>query len=150
MYKKILIILFILIFNYQIAYAKYSEGFSIKYKTKIANPVLLVDFPEKIIIEDVKNKEQEEYIFSLKNYNELEKNQIDIYYNFEVEGINNKINYELYNMNTEEKIDFIEGKSGEFKLGLEPEEIDYKFIIYLSECNLDTNLNIKIKINTRI
>lgn len=134
--------------NINLVYAKYSEKLFINYQTQIANPIFSIEYDNKKIIEDLENVSKSEYLFTIKNYNETEINQIELYYQFEIIGIDDNINFELKNLTTNEIIKFENNVSPKIKIGLKKEEYKYCLSINFDESNIEINKKINLKVNT--
>lgn len=103
-----------------------------------------------IVIENFENVTKEIYNFRIKNFNEDKTNQIELFYYFQVYGIDEDIEFQLSNLTTNEIIKFKNSVSSKFSFGLEVESIEYSFEINVSD-NIpkdNTKINLKIFVET--
>lgn len=131
------------------SYAKYIEKFNIFYKTKIAEPILILEHDEKIVIDNLETIDSESYNFNIKNYTENNVNSIKFYYQFEFLGVDANTIYEFWNLSENKKIEVINNKTKYFSVPFNKKQIKYSLIVDVLNSDIKTNTNIKLKINTK-
>ena len=147
-----LLIIFIVVLLFLDGYsmAKIINEIIIKGQAQIAEPIFIVENNPAVDITE--SKENGEYVFKVKNYNEQNKvSEIDLKYNVEIiSNLNDAISVELYQ--DENKIDLIEGKTEDIILSKSnKEEREYKIkIFYDNENNILEDIigKIQVKVNT--
>ncbi|MBP3597505.1 MAG: hypothetical protein J6J60_08980 [Clostridia bacterium] len=137
-------IILIIFSNY--SYGKYFEKYILNYSTKIARPVFIVESDEMKEIQEFEDLEKEQYFFSIKNFDDTGVNQIKFSYYFELEGEQDEIEYELINQTTNQVINFENGKTNRFNIGLEKEIQEYCLSIDFSKSFIKENTKINLKI----
>ncbi|MGN1298524.1 MAG: hypothetical protein ACI4UE_00855 [Candidatus Scatovivens sp.] len=151
MKKKIIkiIIVFVIIVSFSVyAIAKYYQEITIKSKSEILKPIIQIENDEKIQLNNV-TENIIEYKFSIKNYNEKEINKVNMLYRIElINTFNNQnIFFELFDENTNKKIELIENKTEYIKFPIEKGNSKYKLILNLNdEKILNGKINIKIEV----
>jgi len=154
-FKIIILILFILYIPI-ISFSKYISKFEIQGKANVAEPVIVIeeaDFKSTIV-----NKKTFpiEYKFTIKNYIEDKINEIEFYYNIEVQAkpSNFPIKYTLIDVENEEDIILNGNKTDNLKILKEvKEEKNYMLLIEWDEkdgeLSNETKLIIKINVEQR-
>lgn len=140
----------IFIFNFNIVYGKYIEKFYVEYTTKIANPILVIESDETVVVENFNENKIKDYKFVIKNFDDTRVNQTEMHYYFELQGIHDNINYKLLNLTTNEIVKFNNGISDKFVLGLERKITEYCFSLEVLESDIQNNTKINLKILTDI
>ena len=129
--------------------AKYYQEIIIESKTKILKPIIEIESDEKIQINNI-TENIIEYKFSIKNYDDTEINKVNMLYSIEIINTfnNENIYYELFDENTNEKIELLENKTDYIKLPIEKFDSKYKLILNLNnEKKLNGKINIKIEVS---
>ena len=130
-------------------YAKYKSEVNAVGMAKIAKPVMIIDKAEELKL-DALNTDGT-YVFTVKNYNDTEINEIEMQYYIEILG------YDLENIELEltrngENVDILDGKTEEFEL-LHTTKMDDEFILKIkyidSSKKKDVNGNIQVAIHSK-
>lgn len=146
----LIIFIVILLFWGGYSMAKIINEIIIKGQAQIAEPIFIVE--NNPVVDITESKENGEYVFKVKNYNEQNKiSEIDLKYKVEIiSNLNDAISVEVYQ--DENKIDLIEGKTEDIILSKNnKEEREYKIkIFYDNENNVLEDIigKIQVKVNT--
>ena len=145
---KINLIFLIIIMINIVVIGKYYQEIIIEGKTKILKPIIEIENDEKIQINNIVENIIE-YKFSIKNYNEEEVNEVNMFYRIEIIStfINENISIKLFDENLNKTIELIENKTEYIKLPIEKFDSKYKIILNLNdEKILNGKINIKIEV----
>lgn len=150
----ILMAIIILLCIPSITMSKYNSKFEKNGKINIAKPVIIFEEQTELNSEIINKKSFPiEYNFKIKNYTDTGVNEIEFYYNIEVQdtAINFPIKYRLFDINTNEEVILNNNKTIDMKIsnGIAEEKL-YKLVIEWDKRNgrlsNDTDLNIKINV----
>ena len=110
---------------------------------------MIVNNDEKIVIDNLENVDTKSFNFSIKNFDDKNINSIELFYQIEITGLNENINYQLWNLTDDEVLELDNYKSEYFILGFEKREVKYSLIVDFLNSNIEDDTNINIKINTK-
>jgi len=138
--------LILIILNNNIVFAKLSEKIVNKYQTKIGLPVLNVIAEEKKIITNLENLDSEEFYFTVQNWNENSVSSMSYYYEIQIDFGDDDINFQVWDLNKNERINFTNNKSDMLYMDLKKTEIKYKLVVDVLNSNITKTTNINLNI----
>ena len=144
----IIICIVIIILNSNKVFAKIAERVVRKYQTHIGMPVLNVVADEKKIVTSIDGSYSEEFYFSVKNWDENYISSMDYYYEIKINFEESDINYQVWNLDKNEMLDFNNNKSKLLYMDLTKQEVKYKLVVDLLNSTIpkSTSINLNIAI----
>lgn len=134
------------------SFFKKDDTFYYKVGAEIAKPIIVLEKDEVLKTQIDQNTFPLEYHFWIQNYREDDINEVDFEYSIELENSteNFPVSYDLFDCETNQEIEFMDGKSEPLKLKKgEKEKREFKLIMQWQELNVELaeELQIKLKIN---
>ena len=131
---------------------KKDDTFYYKAGAEIAKPIIVLEKDEVLKTQINQNTFPLEYHFWIQNYREDDINEVDFEYSIELENSteNFPVSYDVFDCETNQQIEFMNGKSELLKLKKgEKEKREFKLIMQWQELNVELaeELQIKLKIN---
>ena len=144
----IIICIVIIILNSNKVFAKIAERVVRKYQTHIGMPVLNVVADEKKIVTSIDGSYSQEFYFSVKNWDENYISSMDYYYEIKINFEESDINYQVWNLDKNEMLDFNNNKSKLLYMDLTKKEVKYKLVVDLLNSTIpkSTSINLNIAI----
>lgn len=139
----ILVIILIIAIN-EYSLAKYKSENNAIGMVKIAKPVLIIERGNEVKIDTINRSGI--YLFSIKNYNDVMVNEIDMKYYLEIIGYDNEdINIDIFK--NEEKIEFVNFTTPEYIIPHNVKVEDkFKLDINYNKTNFTRQVNQNIEI----
>ena len=110
-------------------------------------PVLNVISDEKKIIKSLDGVDSEEFFFSVKNWDEKYTNSMNYYYKFEINFEESDINYQIWNLEKNERVNFSNNESELLYMDLNKKEVKYKLVVDLINSHIPKSTNINVKVS---
>ncbi len=145
--KKIVLIILLMLFLTTMSIAKYYEMVEITSDNKIGEPIIEIEHGEKIVINEIIDKEID-YYFLIKNYKENTTNNINLIYRIIIESNLDDDKVEYYLIDENNKTIELNNNMTEYK-ELYKEKTKHKYKLHLKfgeELLLNGKINIKIEV----
>ncbi len=110
-------------------------------------PVLNVVSDEKKIIKSLDVVDSEEFYFSVKNWDDKYTSSMDYYYEFQINFDDSDINYQVWNLEKNERVNFSNNKSDLLYMDLIKKEVRYKLVVDFLNSHISSSTNITLKVS---